>query len=45
VPGAVRDEVSEWGIHVHEEAGGHELADKVVPFIEGVIAARANAQT
>jgi hypothetical protein len=44
-PNAVRDEVSEWGIHVHEEAGGHELAGKVIPFIEEVIAHRANTQT
>ena len=39
-PDARRDEVLEWGIHVHEEAGGHELADKVIPFIQEVIAAR-----
>jgi hypothetical protein len=39
-PAAERDEVVDWGIHVHEESGGRELADKVIPFIEKVIAAR-----
>jgi hypothetical protein len=32
--------LNEWGMRLHEEAGGHELADKVIPFIQGVIAAR-----
>jgi hypothetical protein len=27
-------------LRIHEEDGGHELADKVIPFIQGVIAAR-----
>jgi hypothetical protein len=45
VPNARVDELHEWGLHLHEEAGGHELADKVIPFIEEVIAAReASAQ-
>jgi hypothetical protein len=42
---ARRDYLAEFGLKLHEEAGGHELADKVIPFIEGVIAARAGGQT
>jgi hypothetical protein len=30
----------EWGRRIHEEAGGHELADKAIPFIQEVIAQR-----
>ncbi|HEX5915825.1 MAG TPA: hypothetical protein VFY54_22200 [Rubrobacter sp.] len=46
VPNARVDELHEWGLHLHEEAGGHELADKVIPFIQNVIADReANPQT
>jgi hypothetical protein len=40
VPGARHDELHEWGFHLQEETGGHELADKVIAFIEEVIAAR-----
>jgi hypothetical protein len=40
VPLARYDECQVWGTSLHEEAGGHELADKVIPFIEEVIAAR-----
>ena len=29
-----------YGLRLHEEAGGHEVADKVIPFIKEVIAAR-----
>lgn len=38
VPGAASDVLHEWPMRLHEEAAGHELADKVIPFIEGVIA-------
>jgi hypothetical protein len=41
-PDARRDHISEWGIRMQEEAGGHELADKVIPFIQEVIAQRDN---
>jgi hypothetical protein len=35
-----------WGARLHEEAGGHELANKVIPFIQEVIAQReATAHT
>ena len=40
VPGAQRGFLTEWGLRIQEETGGHELADKVIPFIEEVIAAR-----
>jgi hypothetical protein len=39
-PGARHKELKEWGARLHEEAGGHELADKVIPFIQEVIAQR-----
>jgi hypothetical protein len=40
VPGVKRDELSIWPGEIHRVEGGNELADKVIPFIEGVIAAR-----
>jgi hypothetical protein len=40
VPEARHGSLTEWGLRIHEEDGGHELADKVIPFIQGVIAAR-----
>jgi hypothetical protein len=39
-PAARHERLKEWGLRIHEEAGGHELADKVIPFIQQVIAAR-----
>ncbi|HET9200378.1 MAG TPA: hypothetical protein VFO84_05310 [Dehalococcoidia bacterium] len=39
------DALEDFGIHIHEEAGGHELADKVIPFIEEVIAERRNPRS
>jgi hypothetical protein len=39
-PGARRESLHEYGLRIHEEDGGRELADKVIPFIQGVIAAR-----
>jgi hypothetical protein len=40
VPEARHDFLTEWALHLHEEAGGHELADKVIPFIQKVIVGR-----
>jgi hypothetical protein len=40
VPGARHDFLTEWGLRLHEEAGGQELADKVIPFIQKVIVGR-----
>ena len=34
------DVLNEWPLRIQEEAGGYELADKVIPFIEQVIAER-----
>jgi hypothetical protein len=45
VPGVKRDELTIWPGQIHLVDGGNELADKVIPFIEGVIAARAGDQT
>jgi hypothetical protein len=40
------DVLKEWPLRMQEEAGGYELADKVIPFIETVIAEReAKGQT
>ena len=39
-PAARRDTLKGWGTRVHEEDGGRELANKVIPFIQEVIAAR-----
>jgi hypothetical protein len=37
----VREDVLyEWPLRLHEETGGRELADKVIPFIQEVITAR-----
>jgi hypothetical protein len=30
----------EWPVHLHQQASGHELADKALPFIQRVIAER-----
>ncbi|MEX2237710.1 MAG: hypothetical protein WEB00_09270 [Dehalococcoidia bacterium] len=35
-----QDVLAEWPLHLHEEQGGHELADKLIPFITKVIAER-----
>jgi phosphotransferase system HPr-like phosphotransfer protein len=44
-PAAEMGELELWPSQVYEEAGGHELADKVIPFIQKVIAERgASAQ-
>jgi hypothetical protein len=43
IPTARYDELKEWGPRLHEEAGGYELADKVIPFIQEVIAQREAA--
>ena len=43
VPRAQRGVLTEWGLRIQEEDGGHELADKVIPFIEEVIATRNTA--
>jgi hypothetical protein len=40
VPNTKLDQLQHFGPRLHEEAGGHELAGKVIPFIEAVIAAR-----
>lgn len=40
VPGAASETLHEWPMRLQEEGAGHELADKVIPFIEGVINAR-----
>jgi hypothetical protein len=38
--------LQEWGTRLQDEEGGHELADKLIPFIQQVIAEReAKAQT
>jgi hypothetical protein len=42
-PGARRDELVDWGRRLHDEAGGLELAGKVIPFIQDVIAQREAA--
>jgi hypothetical protein len=42
VPGIRRDELTIWPGQIHLVDGGHELADKVIPFIQEVIAAREN---
>jgi hypothetical protein len=44
IPLARHDELHEWGIHLHKEEGGHELANKVIPFIQEVIAEREKAE-
>ena len=33
----------DWPIHLHQQASGHELADKAIPFIQRVIAERQQA--
>jgi hypothetical protein len=43
VPNTKLDQLHEWGFHLHEEKGGHELANKVIPFIQEVIAQREAA--
>ena len=43
VPDSRLDSLEHFGLRLHEEAGGHELADKVIPFIQEVIAARKSA--
>jgi hypothetical protein len=43
LPQAREEQLHEWPIRMHEGAGGHEVADKVIPFIEEVIAARDDA--
>ena len=40
VPGVRRDELATWPGQIHLPEGGNELADKVIPFIEEVIATR-----
>jgi class 3 adenylate cyclase len=40
IPDARHDELHEWGLHMHQEEGGHELANKVISFIEEAIASR-----
>ncbi|HEX5914930.1 MAG TPA: hypothetical protein VFY54_17565, partial [Rubrobacter sp.] len=42
-PRARSDELNLWGVKMHEEAAGHEFADKVIAFIETVIAGREEA--
>jgi hypothetical protein len=37
-------EVRLWGVKMHEEAAGHEFADKVIAFIDRVIADREKAR-
>jgi hypothetical protein len=45
LPNLRTDKLETYGSHLHEEAGGHEVADKVIPFIKEVIAEReASAQ-
>lgn len=39
-PRARSDELTLWGVRMHDEAAGHEFADKVVAFVEEVIAER-----
>jgi hypothetical protein len=41
-PGARYDELEMWGPFGHLEAAGYELAGKVIPFIQEVIAEREN---
>jgi hypothetical protein len=43
LPHLREDVLREWGLRLHEEGGGQELAGKVIPFIEEVIAARGAA--
>jgi hypothetical protein len=43
VPRARTEPLEVWPLRVHEEEGGHELADKVIPFIQSVIAEREKA--
>jgi hypothetical protein len=43
VPGARHEELKESAPRWYEEAGGHELANKVIPFIQEVIAQREAA--
>ncbi|MEX2237712.1 MAG: hypothetical protein WEB00_09280 [Dehalococcoidia bacterium] len=40
VVNAQRDELLIWPMRMHEAAGGHELAGKIIPFIQSVIAER-----
>ena len=40
VPAARRADLIEWPTRVHLEQGGQELADKVIPFIQGVMDGR-----
>jgi hypothetical protein len=44
VPNAEIDSLEKWGNRIHVEEGGHELAGKVVAFVERVIAARSAHQ-
>jgi hypothetical protein len=45
-PNARRGRLQEWGLRLHDPAGGAELADIAVPFIQEVIARReTTAQT
>ena len=41
VPGARVDRLECWPLKLHEDEGGRELAGKIVPFIEEVIARRS----
>ena len=41
VPSAEIDSLEKWGNRLHTEEGGHELAGKVISFVERVTAAPA----
>jgi hypothetical protein len=44
VPGAQRGELQVWGSNLFEDAAGHELADRAIAFIQGVMARRQKAK-